>query len=95
MNILIIIMLLLLHLGSAGRTQMLINATPLLNSYQKKLNSALIWIIPFVWSMITRSMIKPPKTTVMTKSKRKTRTGKNSDNWEGLTGYGGGSSVAD
>ena len=35
---------------------------------QKRLNTIMVWIIPFLWFLLIRDMLKP--TGVMTKSKR-------------------------
>lgn len=35
---------------------------------QKRLNTIVVWIIPFLWFLLIRDMLKP--TEVMTKSKR-------------------------
>lgn len=79
----------LLHVIYAWRTQLKINETTSFNSFQKRFNSVLIWVIPFFWSLITRSIIREPKIQVMTKSHRKRgSSGDNSDNWMGLTGGG-------
>ena len=76
------------HLVLAGRTQVKIIKTTYLNESQKIFNSALNWIIPYAWGFIIRSMIVEPKIKVVTKNDRKRNPRSNSDNWEGLTGYG-------
>lgn len=91
-TIIIISLLLICHLVFASITQLKINKTNTLSPSQKKINTVLIWIIPFIWAFIVRPFIKESKIKVMTKSNRKTKSGRNTDNWEHLTGYGGDSS---
>jgi hypothetical protein len=86
---------LVLHLIVAWRTQRMINKTVVLTPNQKRINSTLNLLVPFLWSFIVLQMIKPSKVSVITKSNRKTRKGKHTDNWQGLTGYGGDSSFGD
>lgn len=60
-----------------------------LNQKQKRVNTILLWLIPFIWGYIIKNIIKPSKQEVMTKKKRKIGNGKYSDNWQNLTGFGG------
>lgn len=49
---------------------MLINRS-LLNRFQKRVNSILTWLIPFIWAYVVKSVIKRSKPKVMTKKDRK------------------------
>ena len=60
-----------------------------LNQKQKRVNTVLLWLIPFIWGFIINNIIKPSKPEIMTKNKRKISKGKNTDNWQNLTGFGG------
>jgi len=60
-----------------------------LDKQKKILNTIFIWLIPFLWALVVKVIITPPNMETMTKSKRKSKGGKNSDNWQSLTGFGG------
>ena len=60
-----------------------------LNEPQKKTNIWLNWIIPFVWALIVKIILKEPKIKVMTKRNRRRKSGGGTDNWGHLTGDGG------
>jgi hypothetical protein len=68
-----------------------ISKSKCLNRNQKKVNILLIWLIPFIWGLIVRGIINPKGYSIMTKNKRGKNRGKNTDNWESLTGLGDGS----
>ena len=94
MNIYIIFVLIFIcHIAFAWRTQLMINRSIVFNSFQKQFNSILSWVIPFLWSFIVRSVLKERNNSVNTKTRRRKSKGNNSDNWENLTGYGGGSGI--
>jgi hypothetical protein len=67
----IISITLLAHLIVAWRTQVFINSSRL-NSFQKRVNSLLNWLIPFIWALVIKTMIRPPKNPVTIKKDRKT-----------------------
>lgn len=67
----------------------IIDESEYLNHKQKRVNTVLLWLIPFIWGYLIKNIIKPSKPEIMTKSKRKISKGKNSDNWQNLTGFGG------
>lgn len=90
MTHLLIVIIGICYLAFAWRTQLLINKSVLLTPIQKIINTILNWSIPFIWSLVTITMIKPPTNSVMTKAKRKSSKG-NTDNWEHMTGGGGSS----
>lgn len=71
-NTLIAVTVLVLHLIIGWRTQVLINRS-LLTVFQKRLNSILNWLIPFIWPLIVKIMIKPPANPVTIKKDRKTK----------------------
>ncbi len=81
--------LLTIHLILTYRAQVLINKSDTFNSFQKKFNSALNWILPFFWSFLIRNVLKEPKNKVMTKSNRKNGSKGNTSSWQSLTGHGG------
>ncbi len=62
----------LAHIFICWRTQLLINGS-FLTSFQKRLNSVLIWVLPFLWAFIVRSVVKRSEIKVMTKKDRKIR----------------------
>lgn len=70
-NYIIIIALSVAHLAISWRTQVLINRS-LLNRFQKRVNSILTWLFPFIWAFVVKTMIKPPKNLVTIKKDRKT-----------------------
>jgi len=58
-----------------------------LNRNQKVINSVATWLIPFIWGIIVLGMIKRVDTTI----KKGVKNGSsNKDNWQHLTGGGGG-----
>ncbi len=61
-----------------------------LNKTQRIFNIIFTWIIPFLWGIIIKGIITPSNTETMTKNKRKSKSGKSSDNWQSLTGGGSG-----
>ena len=79
---------LIAHIILAIKAQLNIRKTNLLSSTQKRINILLIWLIPIVWSLVIMEVLKPPKVRVMTKGKRKRKTGSPTDNWMHLTGNG-------
>ncbi|MDW3193934.1 MAG: hypothetical protein R8G66_16290 [Cytophagales bacterium] len=87
--------LLLLHVYDAYTTQLELDKTSSLGDQKKQWNTILIWIIPFIWPLLVRSMIKKKRLTVMTKGKRKPNRRRGTDDWGNLTGYGGGGSLGD
>lgn len=89
----ILAVLLLLHIIMAWRAQATVSLSDALNDSQKKINIVLVWVIPFLWSFLIRNIIKSSKPRVMTKAQRGSSKGKNTDNWENLTGYGGTNTV--
>ena len=46
-----------------------IQQSVMFNDSQKRINSILIWCIPFIWHFMIKGLLKPSET--MTKSKRK------------------------
>jgi len=62
--------------------------TTFFGSKQKIVNIIFTWMIPFVWGLLAKSIIKPKENGVMTKSKRSFSKGKYKDNWKNLTGHG-------
>jgi len=46
--------LVMLHLYIAWRTQLMINQTPLLNTFQRRFSTILNWMIPLIWSWVVR-----------------------------------------
>jgi len=86
------VLILIAHLIVAGSTQKIINRSRLLTPARKRTNTWLNWLLPFLWSAIVRHVIAPLKgPKVKTKaSRRKRRWGRNTDNWQNLTGGGGG-----
>ncbi len=71
-NTLIAVTTLVVHLIVSWRTQVLINRS-LLTLFQKRFNSILNWLIPFIWPLIVKIMIKPPANPVTIKKDRKTK----------------------
>ncbi|TKG93991.1 hypothetical protein EYV94_14645 [Puteibacter caeruleilacunae] len=59
-----------LYLYVSIKTQIAINKTTYLSEDKKKLNSVLVWSIPFVWALLIRNVIKSVDMSVMTKDKR-------------------------
>jgi hypothetical protein len=55
---------------------------------QKIVNIIFTWLVPFVWGLLIKNIIKPKDNTIMTKSKRSFEKGKYKDNWKNLTGNG-------
>ena len=92
---LILGILLLLHVYDSYTTQLMLNKANALGDRQKQWNTILIWIIPLIWPLLVRSMIKEKRLTVMTKGKRKPNRRGGTDDWGNLTGYGGGGSLGD
>lgn len=70
----IVVVSLLVHLIVAWRTQVFINRCRL-NDSQKRINSLLNWLIPFIWPLVIKTMIKPSKNLVTIKKDRKLKTG--------------------
>ena len=62
---------------------MLINRSSL-NRFQKRINSALTWLLPFVWALVVKAIVKRPLPKVIIKKDRKTR----------MTGVAAGEGVA-
>lgn len=70
----LIITALVVYLIVSWRTQVLINQS-LLNHFQKRVNSILTWLIPFIWVLVVKTMIKPPENPVTIKKDCKTPMG--------------------
>jgi len=62
--------LLIVHLFIASRTQSQINRADFLVLNQKRANSLLIWLIPYIGSYIVIEMIKIQRIKEMTKAER-------------------------
>ena len=77
------------HLIYTYRIQQKINSNILLSKKQKKMNSILIWLIPFIWYNIIKDLITVDY-GVMTKSKRdkliKKKSGGFYESGKGITG---------
>jgi hypothetical protein len=84
-----IVLIITIYLIYSIRLTKLIEESAYLNHKQKRVNTVLLWIIPFIWGYLIKNIIKPSKPEIMTKSKRKINKDKNTDNWQNLTGYGG------
>ena len=69
-----------------------INKALYLKEERRNIHRVLIWVIPFLGPLLIKShwITHKNNINVMTKSKRRNKKGKNTDNWETLTGYGGG-----
>ena len=80
--------ILILHILLSYNVTNQILETDFLKKKQKRINIMLTWSIPFVWSFIVKNMIKSSDIEIMTKSNRKGKGGRNSDNWMHLTGGG-------
>ncbi len=65
-----------------------------LNNKQKTINSLFTWLVPFLWGLLVKGIITPSNMGTMTKSKRKIKKDKTYDNWQSLTGFGGGGGFA-
>ena len=64
--------------------QIVILKTNMLNSNQKKINSILIWLIPFLWFWLIKGFIKPSKT--ITKKDRDKKKGSFYESGIGISG---------
>ena len=55
---------------------------------QKVVNIICTWLVPFVWGLLIRDIIKPKDRTLITKNNRKFNKGNFKDNWKSTTGWG-------
>ena len=62
----------------------------ILDNDQKRMNTIMLWLIPFVWGLIVRSILKTNHSTNLNVSNKKYNSHSNFDNWKNLTGMGGG-----
>ncbi len=69
-------------------TRLILNSK-YLDRKKKTKNIFLTWLIPFLWGLVVRGIIKPKDNEIMTKKKRKSNSNNNTDNWQSLTGFGG------
>lgn len=76
-----LIIIVSIYLIYSIRIQIKLIKSKVLDKNQKILNSVFLWIIPFLWGLLIKTMLKDTF-----KSKPK---GKYSDNWWFLTGIGG------
>jgi len=85
----LLIILFCTHILYTLRVQKKINSTILLNKRQKKLNSIMIWLIPFIWYQLIKGFIHP-NPEIMTKKRRNKLIEKNGgefyESGKGITG---------
>jgi hypothetical protein len=69
-----------------------INQAYYLKEERRSLHKKVIWIIPFLGPLLIKShwSKNEEKLKVTTEANRRNKRGNNTDNWESLTGYGGG-----
>ena len=72
----LLLIAILAYLVISWRTQRLINNS-WLNPRQKRINSVLVWLLPFLWAFVVAKMIKPSKHPVTIKKHRKIKMGGN------------------
>ena len=82
----LLLIAILAHLVISWRTQRLVNNS-WLNPQQKRINSLLVWLLPFLWAFVVAKMIKPPKNPVTIKKHRKIKMGGNAPG--SMSGTGG------
>ena len=58
---LIFIIFIILHIAISLPIQIKISNTITLSKFQKKINSILLWLIPFLWALIVKSVLKSTK----------------------------------
>lgn len=67
----ILCIIFILHLYFGLKFQKRIKESKVLGDSQKRINSIMIWIIPFVWFWLIKGMLGTKTMETMTKSKRK------------------------
>lgn len=81
--------LLIAHFTLSVRMQFQIVKTTLLTTHQKWIQSVLLWLIPFFWYYLVRSIVIREGLQVKTSRTRKRKKGAFDDSWHSLTGFGG------
>lgn len=69
---LILILAILCYLYYTSKIQVRIIKTIYFSKNQKILNSVFIWIVPFIWGFIVKSILKQKPSGTITKEQRKT-----------------------
>lgn len=82
--------ILIVHILVALNAIKMINKSVKFNASQKRINTILVWTIPFLWSFLVRNILKEPEIKIMTRNKRKKNSKGNTSSWQSLTGHGGG-----
>tara|TARA_B100000809_G_C15052350_1_gene499383 strand:+ start:864 stop:1139 length:276 start_codon:yes stop_codon:yes gene_type:complete len=89
MNDTILISLIAIILFSIWVTYKIIKSS-YLSKRQKIVNIIMTWLIPLLWGLLVLQIIKPPKSSTMTRGTRgRKKSSGNSDNWFHTTGGGG------